>query len=211
MQQFDKKYCLNLEHRTDRKQSAEVEFENHGITGVEFVKAVDGSKLGLVSIYKQISPGALGAFKSHLNILKNAYNSNVNSVLIFEDDVRMEEGFDEYFEEQMKHVPDDWDFLYLGWADFKGFKTATGKCINEWVCIPEQPYGLFAYAIRGKKIMSHLIRFFEDRENNIQYQYDEYLAFEFWPFNDYKMYALIPPLIWYKEMGTDIQTNRAVN
>lgn len=205
-EQFNKIYCINLEHRKDRKASAEDEFEKYGIEPVQFVKATDGVKLGMKSIYTNITPGALGAYHSHLNLLKDAYANNFESILIFEDDVRFEPGFQDYFEEQFASVPDDWNFLYLGWADFQGFSQANKNMVNEWVCKPVEPYGLFAYAIKGHQFIQELIDFFERRIDTIQRQYDEYLCYELWPDCNFKMYALTPPLIWYKSMGTDIQT-----
>jgi GR25 family glycosyltransferase involved in LPS biosynthesis len=207
-QKFQQIYCLNLERRTDRKENAAVQFASKGIEA-SFFRALDG-KLMESSIYKQITQGAVGAFHSHLQILKHAYHNNLERILVFEDDIKFENGFDECFEMQLNSVPDDWDFLYLGWADFQGFAQAAGACVNEWVCVPKDPYGLFAYAVRGREIMERLITFFESRISNIERQYDEYLCFEFWPNSGFKMYGLIPPLIWYENLGTDIQTYNQV-
>lgn len=207
-EQFDRIYCLNLEHRTDRRESAQKQFDEHGLSKVEFVNAIDGAKNEFKSIYKQITPGAMGAYRSHLMLVKKAYDSGAESVFIFEDDFRFEPGFKDFFAYQMHQLPNDWNFLYAGWADFKGFEAAASRKVNDWVCIPEEPYGLFAYAVRGRSFMMELIDFWERRMDLMQKQVDEYLCFELWPHSSAKMYALIPPLIWYNDMGTNIQTNK---
>jgi len=199
------KYCLNLEHRTDRRAHAIAQFEKHKIEGVEFVNAVDGAANKYSSIYLHITPGAIGCYHSHLQILKNAYHAGINEFIVFEDDVEFSGGFDMFIESQLTAVPDDWNFIYLGWADFKGFEDAMKTSINEWVCKPLNPYGLFGYVVRGGQFMAELIKFFEARINDIQRQYDEYLGDEYWPNTHYKMYALIPPLVHYASMGTNIQ------
>jgi GR25 family glycosyltransferase involved in LPS biosynthesis len=74
---FDKIYCINLDHRTDRWQQAQEEFEKIGIK----------DNVTRFSAIKNEINGALGCRDSHLAIIKEAKLNNYKNILIFEDDV----------------------------------------------------------------------------------------------------------------------------
>lgn len=204
--QFEAIYCINLACRGDRKANAMKEFRKRRISNVKFFTAVDGLHMGYQSLYWKISPGMMGCFQSHLKVLKEAYENGFHSFLVFEDDIKFEDGFDELIGDQIAAVPADWNFLYLGWADYQGFEATLDTMINDYVCIPRQPFGLFAYAVRGREFMQEMITFMEARWEDMRNQYDEYLCFEMWPNTKHKMYALMPPLIGYNALGTNVQT-----
>lgn len=74
---FSEIYCINLDHRTDRWQECQTEFESIGIKDkVQRFSAITHTD------------GRIGCIKSHLEILKIARNKNLNNVLILEDDVK---------------------------------------------------------------------------------------------------------------------------
>jgi hypothetical protein len=103
---IDKRYIINLNSRVDRLQHAKMELRMAGIKDVERFPAVDGKALGMDGIY--------GCFHSHLNIIKEAFEKKYNNVLVFEDDLRIERGFQETFPQAFKNVPKVFDCLWIG-------------------------------------------------------------------------------------------------
>ena len=69
-------YYINLEERTDRKKHIENEFKKLGWNNYTRFNAIKHSK------------GAIGCSMSHLEILKNARNNNLDYVVILEDDIQ---------------------------------------------------------------------------------------------------------------------------
>ena len=72
---FDKVYCVNLDKRVDRWNECLNEFQKHNIT-VERFSALDGT---LLDNSTTLLPGQLGCKLSHLSIIEQAKNNNLNS------------------------------------------------------------------------------------------------------------------------------------
>lgn len=107
---FDKVYCINLEHREDRKNHILSECTKYNLGDLSFFKAINGNN---ISNPYRISNGCLGLILSNIEILKEAKNNNYKSILILEDDCHFTNevlDIDLYFDA----LPDDWDMLYVG-------------------------------------------------------------------------------------------------
>jgi GR25 family glycosyltransferase involved in LPS biosynthesis len=107
---FDKVYCINLEHREDRKNHILSECNKYDLGEVSFFNAFNGYNLS--NPYK-ISNGNFGLILTNIEIIKEAKNNNYKNILILEDDC--------YFTSEVLNIntyfdalPDDWDMLYLG-------------------------------------------------------------------------------------------------
>jgi GR25 family glycosyltransferase involved in LPS biosynthesis len=101
---FEEIYCINLDHRTDRWERVQKEFDSVGVL----------SKVQRFSAIKH-PDGRLGLIKSNLEILKIAKEKGLNNVLIFEDDVHFLNdtvGILTKAIEQLGKL--DWWLLYLG-------------------------------------------------------------------------------------------------
>lgn len=109
---FDRVFCINLRHRTDRLKRSVQEFKHVGLTGRVELLIVD---LQTENPHGFASPGFWGNLQSHRQCLVAAHNKGSRNVLIFEDDV---EFYDADFEVDIKKVtdqlPHDWRLLYLG-------------------------------------------------------------------------------------------------
>jgi GR25 family glycosyltransferase involved in LPS biosynthesis len=127
---FDKIYCINLDRRTDRWESAQKEFEKHGIV-VDRISAVEG--------------GAQGLIETNKRIFRNAIVKGYNSILILEDDVEFIEDLQNKFKEAYSSVPENWNMLYFGGNHFFGQPVP----INNHVAIPKNT--LSSHAIAYKK------------------------------------------------------------
>jgi len=96
---FDKIYCINLDHRTDRWNESIREFYKEGIE-VERFPAVSGENRTI-------------AFNtSQLEVLKKSLADGANNPLILEDDVEIRGSMHLHY--AMNELPSDWDIIYLG-------------------------------------------------------------------------------------------------
>ncbi len=102
---FDEIYCINLDHRTDRWEHAQKEFEKVGIL----------NRVKRFSAIKE-DDGRVGIIKSNLAIVKMAKSKGLNNVLVFEDDVKF------IVDDPEKHLKNaisqigklNWSLFYLG-------------------------------------------------------------------------------------------------
>jgi len=105
-------YCINLEKRADRRETAGAEFEREGLE-VEFFPATDG-RIGTPSgLY--VNPAEYGCSMSHTRVWRDMVEKGHEMALVFEDDVCLTTNFmtklDEVFKE-VEGVP--WDIIHLG-------------------------------------------------------------------------------------------------
>ena len=99
-------YCINLYERDDRMQEAKKVFEKYDLP-VKFYR-----------VYKDTESGKRGCFTSHVNIIKEAYDKQLDNILIFEDDIVCNLTKEE-FDKKMVDVYDfidknDYDIFFLG-------------------------------------------------------------------------------------------------
>jgi len=107
---FNGAYCINLFSRMDKWAECLKEFDKHGLC-VEWHNGVDGEKI----IYQgDLKKGVVGCFMSHKNLITEARDSGLETILILEDDVAFDDNLNEKFNEWINEVPNDWDMLYLG-------------------------------------------------------------------------------------------------
>jgi hypothetical protein len=113
---FDKIYCINLDHRTDRWDECVKTFEYYGldverVSAVMTDKEIPGLKNGMVSL-----------ITTTIHILEDAKKNNYKNFLLLEDDVEFcdyvdgynGESFAERFEKNLCYLPDNWKLFYLG-------------------------------------------------------------------------------------------------
>ena len=74
---FEEIWCINLDHRIDRWELSQQEFEKLGIK----------ERVQIFSAIKH-NDGRIGVIKSNLELVKYARNKNLKNILIFEDDVK---------------------------------------------------------------------------------------------------------------------------
>lgn len=117
---FDQIYLINLERRKDRLDSWLR--ENHsvidGLNNFKIIKAIDGKTLPENKHWAS-NMGALGCLETHLTILKEVLEKGYQKVLIFEDDFKFDNKFEEIFVKGWNSLPPDWDMLYFYTGDHK--------------------------------------------------------------------------------------------
>lgn len=91
-----KTVCINLKSRKDKKKYMKIQTRRRKIP----------LKFYITTKHKDPRRGCL---ESHLNVIKQALKENIETLLIFEDDVKFKRPLT-----PLKNVPEDWDMLYLG-------------------------------------------------------------------------------------------------
>lgn len=128
---FEEVYYINLDYRTDRKEKFEKRASEVGIVPVRFsafhpniedcykIWEVDGNKDMLTRTKEQqrLKANEVGCAMSHMQIIRNAKEKELENVFIFEDDCV----FLDNFKEEIEKVVDDiirlnlkWDVLFFG-------------------------------------------------------------------------------------------------
>lgn len=128
---FNKIYWINSRNRMDRFRNMIERFRTLGVEAERF-SAIYGGELDHTKLnmhrsgpilladgkegtqYRLLNNGEIGCFISHTTIYQKIKENGFDKTLILEDDATFCDGFKEKFEDQMKHVPNDWDMIYFG-------------------------------------------------------------------------------------------------
>jgi len=152
--------CVNLRRREDRWKSFGERLPIDWPFGqVIRFPAIDGLYCRHPSWWQE-SDGAWGCYRSHLRIVEECLNCNIESVLVLEDDAVFLPGFSENVALFFQHLPSDWEMVYLGGQLLKSHLRPPEK-INEHVFRPFNVNRTHAYAVRGKMLevlYQHYIR-----------------------------------------------------
>lgn len=182
----DKIYCINLDRRPDRWKRCQEIFAKHNLE-VERVSAVDGRTLGKTDL----PPGALGVLRTALGIIKQAKEHGYRNILIFEDDIELEDDFSAKFAEYIPQVPDDWQLIYLGGNNRRESPQAS-KNVKRVVRV----YGAYAVIIRDR-IYDRLIRKLSKEQEQLDFSYARMQM-------RVPTYIVSPYLAWVRDDFSDI-------
>jgi len=212
---FDKIYCLNLDHRTDRWDNCRKKFEKLGInverfsaSGKEDAEVINNFNRLKLKIPKEedrkkkamiTSVGAMGCLVSHINILRDARVKGYKRVLILEDDVI----FIKDFLKKIKAIEylKKWDLLYLGSSQHSWSNINTNKAEKNGFYRSNRSCGTFAYAV-NHTIYDKLIKSFYGLEKPV----DEYLCL--YQKKSLNSFVLYPNLIIADVSDSDIRGGR---
>jgi len=187
---FDDIVCINLDICKDRREKVDYHFKNLNIP------------IRFLTVHKHSKGGMYGCFDSHIQIIKNAYDKDLDHILVFEDDIIPT---DSYSEENMKLAINfmkenkDWDIFYLGCSFIKdtinGLEIVNSShYINENI-IKFNPFCTHALCYNKKSIK----KIMETYEDYIEYiHYDMYVA-TYLNFNNYCFVPIMFDQDWYLE------------
>lgn len=187
---FDKIYYINLDRRNDRNETIKRGLIESGIYNIERVAGIDGNLFLDEFIVNRNIPvkrtvGYYGCFLSHLNVIKRAYNDNLNNVLILEDDVAIHSNLDFEFNKIMNYINHkqmQWDILYLGHVNYNGVYNISEEESKNWTInkiknnsaiYSKNVWGCHAYAL-NRNAMKEIIDYYES--NGHFYELDRVLA-----------------------------------
>ena len=114
IEQFDRVYIVNLPERQDRRREMETELHRAGLRvdghRIRFHRAVRPDDAGLFP-----SLGARGCFLSHLAILNDAIESDLERILVMEDDLCIDQHFANAQARMARRLMNKgWWFAYFG-------------------------------------------------------------------------------------------------
>jgi hypothetical protein len=147
---FDEIYCINLDKRVDRWNSAKEQFKKLGIVNkvkrFSAIECVDREtrnsiaknyykrpiKNRKLSRHKLPVCGAIGCATSHIEVIKKAKSNGSKNVFVFEDDFKIFDSFYEYEEKIILNLnkQKDWELFYAGW-EYDGKLRDTKSCLSK--------------------------------------------------------------------------------
>ena len=149
-------FYINLEHRTDRREHVEAELTKVGLNGFQRFNAI------------KMNNGAIGCSMSHLKLLQEAQNNNLDHILIVEDDITFLNP--ELFKQQLnKFLKSNikWDVILLGGNNMPPYERIDDTCIKVTRCQTTTGYLVNGHYIKVlaqnvKMGLTHLINRPED-------------------------------------------------
>jgi GR25 family glycosyltransferase involved in LPS biosynthesis len=120
-----KTYVINLEKRKDRINELSIPLD------YEIFIATDGKIKYQFLNTSARNKSRLGCLDSHKRLLEHNLNEDLEAVLVFEDDVKPCENFEDKFYEIIKSLPENWDMIYFGgWGQVDKFSDKLNKAIK---------------------------------------------------------------------------------
>lgn len=172
---FEKVFIITTSHSDQRHEYIKKIVKKENIR-CEFVFAPN--KKYCVEFYNKDLWGEIRHDNSAYTSLTSSYYSIFTSsifhgyknILIFEDDVKFEENYEIKFQNFMKNLPSNWNFLNLGFHDSKhdkhGWKTFD---INEYVSVIDVFWTTHATAFQGIDFYYKLINRMNEYNNSIEH------------------------------------------
>lgn len=190
----DSVYYINLDTRTDRLESIELQLSKNKIVANRLSGIVPEN----LPQEARVSRGELGCSLSHVSALKKTIELGHEIVCVLEDDVIFKKFFPLLFNTFINSVPEDWDMLYLCGNNYFGLEK-----VNDYVFKTKGTLTTCAYIVKRKmclKILDHI-------GNALKKPIDSYLA-ELHP--NTNTYIAVPSLAYQMTDYSDIQ-NRVVD
>ncbi len=146
---FDKIYCINLPTDNDRWSSVSTQFDKVNILDrVEqiYVTPLDQK---ITSSKLKYPRGEIGVSLSQLKIIVHAISSNINNVLIFEDDFKFTENTLINLNNSIYELPINWNIFFLGGTPVNKLTKYSNNLYktNEF-------YGAYAYALNKPSLLT---------------------------------------------------------
>jgi glycosyl transferase family 25 len=158
---FDKIIYINLDRRPDRNLNVIEQLKKVGMYEIaERFNAIDGKKIDLNNIdtniitpkgiefakkseiiYTHLTVGAIGCAKSHREIYQKIIDENINSCLILEDDITIDDNFNKKIKNVENYIKQNrlnFDLFFLGFHP--------GTTYDESMKY-KTVYGLFGYIV----------------------------------------------------------------
>ena len=158
---FDKVFVISLPRRPERRQAfferlpADWPFRKPVV-----FDAIDGGLVPRPGWWNG-GDGGFGCYKSHLRILEDCLNQEIDSVFILEDDAVCVEGFGSQVRQFWKRLPDDWEMVYLGGQHTQEAEGLPRK-VNEWVYRPFNVNRCHAWGLRGRTMIEKVYKFLHE-------------------------------------------------
>lgn len=195
---FDEIYYINLDSRPDKKNFIENQLKKHNINATRFRGFTSDDFLDNPK-YKNVDKkyyGRIGCVEAHRALWRDCLNRGVKSVFIIEDDAQFIENFNDVFNQKIKTLPNNWNFLPIGYNRGKSLIYERGlvkfkKINSDW----ESFNGISGSTAWGIKdtTMIELLKF---TDMNLFENFDIFLTISgFFNLKKIKLYSTINPII----------------
>jgi hypothetical protein len=167
---FDRVALVNLDKRKDRLGAFKAKITPYPCLH-DYIRyrAIHGDTVTVPSFYIS-GGGAYGCRQSHLRILEDALQDEINVLCVLEDDVRFVPNFELKLREFLQAVPDDWEGLMLGGQNHaEPEKTGT---VGIFRSVDTQR--THAYVVRGKKPLQELYRLWARCDRHIDHWFGQW-------------------------------------
>lgn len=197
----DKAYVITLPHNQERLESALAQLGTIGVSATPF-PGVFAKRLSIQHSDTKFTPGMAGCYLSHYMIFREAVANGWESFMVFEDDLEVVPGFDSLFSTAYKTLPDDWEFMWLGYTIHDHVDKS--KIVHHspyWITSPSH-WGTQGYVVRGKEAIAKILAGLETMVDQIDLQ----LVQKTLPEQGIRQYSIFPSAIRQTGVGTDVQT-----
>jgi GR25 family glycosyltransferase involved in LPS biosynthesis len=162
---FDDIVCINLVTRKDRLRHASDVFHQLGIPA------------RFLNVNKHERGGIYGCFDSHIQVIRSAYDSNKQTLLVFEDDLVPSASYNEQNIKNalsfMKRRTGEWDIFFLGYFITDFAINPVGRFVKakfvEQNIIEYRPYGCQAYCLSRQGMTKIMASYKKYMDKSIHY------------------------------------------
>jgi len=183
-------FIVNLDSDKQRLENVSKQFNKIGMTlrKVSNTRERDWSEARATHKCRYYcDKGVIGSYYGHYKLWKKMVDENIESALIVEDDITLDEDFENKFDIYWRHVPEDWDMVLLGCIfQCKREKNFIDRClkisyfennnhpINDYINKITSFSGIHAY-ILNINMAKRLLAASEEIDNIIEVQLSRYL------------------------------------
>ena len=161
-------FYINLEHRVDRKEHVETQLDLIGLKGTRF-NAI------------KMENGAIGCSMSHLKLLQLALKSELDHILIVEDDILFldpelfKSQFDKFFNERTKDLK-SWDVIIFSGNNMPPYEKVDDTCVKVTQCQTTTGYLVNGHYIEKllNNVKMGLTNLIKDPQNHAKYAIDKH-------------------------------------
>ncbi len=194
-----KHYCIYLKS-SGRVAFQEEQFKAQDIP-VEFVKGIEGDKLGIRHVANYYTPGMLGCFLSHKLIIEQIARSNTKEICaIYEDDAVLSADYICKLNRRIKYLPKLWDIALLGYMHTQGSYSFP---INLYwgTMFYKNPHGFYGYIINGSEGAKVIAEYLDTITDQVDIQ-----VFKKVKEDKIKGYLSIRPIVGHRGVETTVQS-----
>ncbi|MDJ1500467.1 glycosyltransferase family 25 protein [Xanthocytophaga agilis] len=203
---FDRIYVINLKRRPDRWEHAGKQLADAGIECKQY-EAVDGQQLQLKHPF--MTAGMVGCWMTHRDIFKEAVENGYESILIFEDDLKLIDGFNLMLSLSLSKLPADWEFVYLGYTHYDDQPKTGLQKVNDFWIVPANCWGTQGYMVRGKEAIRKVYEGIKEVSKE-QWQVDQQISMSILPESGLRYYAHYPSVVRQAGLTSDVQTQKLI-
>lgn len=169
---FDRIVLINLDKRTDRLGAFKAKISPYpSLHNYVRYRAVHGDTVTVPGHFIS-GGGAWGCRQTHLRVLEDALMDGIETLLVFEDDVRFVPNFEGKLKKFLSMVPDDWEGLMLGGQNHGPTDPpATGI---DGVVRSVNTQRTHAYAVRGAEPLRDLYRLWARCDRHIDHWFGQW-------------------------------------